>query len=105
MGAGPPGPHLDARVGLDRGPMAADPLGAQWRDELGMTAATMAQPVQAGTSSAVSFSLGGAVALLAAILTPSGARVPVVAGVALVLLAGTGALGGRFGGAPIGRAA
>lgn len=85
--------------------MAADPLGAHLRDELGMTAATMAQPVQAGTSSAVSFSLGGAVPLLAAILTPSGARVPVVAGVALLLLAGTGALGGRFGGAPIRRAA
>jgi len=53
----------------------------------------------------VSFSLGGALPLLVAIVSPSGARVPVVAAVALVLLAVTGALGGRFGGAPVGRAA
>ncbi len=85
--------------------MAADPLGAHLRDELGMTAMTRAQPLQASASSAVSFSLGGALPLAAAILTPSNARVPVVAGLALVLLAGAGALGGRFGGAPIGRAA
>jgi vacuolar iron transporter family protein len=57
--------------------MAADPLGAHLRDELGMVA----------------------------IVSPSGARVPVVAAVALVLLAAAGALGGRFGGAPVGRAA
>ncbi len=56
-------------------------------------------------SSGVSFSLGGALPLAAAIVTPSSARVPVVAGLALILLAGAGALGGRFGGAPIARAA
>jgi VIT1/CCC1 family predicted Fe2+/Mn2+ transporter len=39
------------------------------------------------------------------VLTPSGARIPVVAALALVVLAGTGALAGRFGGAPVGRAA
>jgi len=85
--------------------MAADPLGAHLRDELGMTAATRAQPLQAGVSSAASFSLGGALPLVVAIVSPSGARVPVVAAVALVLLAVAGALGGRFGGAPVGRAA
>ncbi|HSO95864.1 MAG TPA: VIT family protein [Acidimicrobiia bacterium] len=85
--------------------MAADPLGAHLRDELGMTAATRAQPLQAAISSAVSFALGGALPLVVAILVPSGARVPVVAAVAFALLAVTGALGGRFGGAPVGRAA
>lgn len=85
--------------------MAADPLGAHLRDELGMTAATRAQPLQAAVSSAISFALGGAVPLVVAIVVPSSARVPVVAAVALVLLAVTGALGGRFGGAPIRRAA
>jgi len=85
--------------------MAADPLGAHLRDELGMTTATRAQPVQAGISSAVSFCLGGALPLVVAIVTPSGARVPLVAALAVALLAGTGALGGRFGGAPAGRAA
>ena len=53
----------------------------------------------------MSFSLGGALPLVCAIVAPSGARVPVVAALALVLLAATGALGGRFGGAPVGRAA
>jgi VIT1/CCC1 family predicted Fe2+/Mn2+ transporter len=85
--------------------MAADPLGAHLRDELGMTAATRAQPLQAAVSSAISFALGGAIPLVVAIVVPSSARVPVVAAVALVLLAVTGALGGRFGGAPIRRAA
>jgi VIT1/CCC1 family predicted Fe2+/Mn2+ transporter len=85
--------------------MAEDPLGAHLRDELGMTAATRAQPLQAGASSAVSFLLGGALPLVCAIAAPSGARIPVVAALALVLLAATGALGGRFGGAPVGRAA
>lgn len=85
--------------------MAHDPLGAHLRDELGMTTATRAQPLQAAVSSAVSFSLGGALPLVAAIVTTSAARVPVVAALALLLLSGAGALGGRFGGAPAGRAA
>ena len=84
--------------------MEADPLGAHLRDELGMTGAGLATPLQAALSSALSFSTGGALPLAAAIAAPSAARVPVVAGLALVLLAGTGALGGRFGGAPVRRA-
>jgi vacuolar iron transporter family protein len=101
------------RRGLDRGLarevaqrlMEADPLGAHLRDELGMTGVGVAAPVQAAVSSAVSFSLGGALPLAAALVVPSSARIPVVAGLALLLLAGTGALGGRFGGAPVRRAA
>ncbi|HEV2993864.1 MAG TPA: VIT1/CCC1 transporter family protein [Acidimicrobiia bacterium] len=101
------------RRGLDRGLarevaqrlMEADPLGAHLRDELGMTGVGVAAPVQAAVSSAVSFSLGGALPLAAALVLPSSARIPVVAGLALLLLAGTGALGGRFGGAPVRRAA
>ena len=85
--------------------MEADPLGAHLRDELGMTGVGVAAPMQAALSSAVSFSIGGALPLATAIVLPSAARIPVVAGLALLLLAGTGALGGRFGGAPIRRAA
>jgi len=85
--------------------MEADPLGAHLRDELGITGVGVAAPVQAAVSSAVSFSLGGALPLAAALVLPSSARIPVVAGLALLLLAGTGALGGRFGGAPVRRAA
>jgi VIT1/CCC1 family predicted Fe2+/Mn2+ transporter len=85
--------------------MEADPLGAHLRDELGMTGVGVAAPLQAALSSAVSFCLGGALPLAAAIVLPSSARSPVVAGLALLLLAGTGALGGQFGGAPVRRAA
>jgi vacuolar iron transporter family protein len=84
--------------------MEADPLGAHLRDELGMTGAGLATPLQAALSSAASFSAGAALPLAAAIATPSAARVPVIFGVAMLLLAGTGALGGRFGGAPVRRA-
>jgi len=84
--------------------MEADPLGAHLRDELGMTGAGLATPLQAALSSAASFSAGAALPLAAAIATPSAARVPVVFAVAMLLLAGTGALGGRFGGAPVRRA-
>jgi len=84
--------------------MDADPLGAHLRDELGMTGAGIATPLQAAGSSALSFSSGAALPLAAAIAVPSAARAPVIAGLALVLLAGTGYLGGRFGGAPVRRA-
>ncbi len=84
--------------------MEADPLGAHLRDELGMTGAGLATPLQAASSSALSFSLGAALPLAAALATPSAARVPVIAAVALGLLAGTGALAGRFGGASVRRA-
>ena len=84
--------------------MEADPLGAHLRDELGMTSVGVATPLQAALSSAVSFSAGAVLPLVAAISIPSGARVPSVAALALLLLAGTGALGGRFGGAPVRRA-
>ena len=60
--------------------MEADPLGAHLRDELGMTGAGLATPLQAALSSALSFSTGGALPLAAALVTPSAARVPVVAG-------------------------
>ncbi|HEV2310250.1 MAG TPA: VIT family protein, partial [Acidimicrobiia bacterium] len=84
--------------------MEADPLGAHLRDELGMTGAGLATPLQAAGSSALSFSSGAALPLAAALATPSGARVPVIAALALALLAATGYLAGRFGGSSIRRA-
>jgi vacuolar iron transporter family protein len=85
--------------------MEQDPLGAHLRDELGMTGAGMAEPIQAGASSAISFVLGGALPLVAALAAPSSARMPVVAVSSLLVLSLTGALGGRVGGAPVRRAA
>ena len=88
---------------------AADPLGAHLRDELGMHHSVLARPLQASFVSAVSFSLGSALPLLAAVAAPSGwapgGRIALIAGVALVLLGVTGAIGGRLGGAPMARAA
>jgi VIT1/CCC1 family predicted Fe2+/Mn2+ transporter len=85
--------------------MAADPLGAHLRDELGITGYGMSTPMVAAASSAVSFSAGGILPLVAAIVVPSAARIPVVAVLALALLAATGAIAGRIGGAPLGRGA
>jgi VIT1/CCC1 family predicted Fe2+/Mn2+ transporter len=84
---------------------AKDPLGAHLRDELGITAATAARPWQASFVSMASFALGAVIPLLALAATSGDARIPAIAGTALVVLAGTGALGGRLGGAPVVRAA
>jgi VIT1/CCC1 family predicted Fe2+/Mn2+ transporter len=84
---------------------ATDPLGAHLRDELGMHSATRARPLQAAFVSAASFAAGAAIPLLAAVAAPSSGRTALIAGAALVLLAITGAIGGRLGGAPTARAA
>ena len=85
--------------------MEQDALGAHLRDELGITGVGFAAPPQAAVSSAISFAAGGALPLVAAIAVPSSVRVPVIAALSLLLLAGTGAVGGRLGGAPMRRAA
>jgi VIT1/CCC1 family predicted Fe2+/Mn2+ transporter len=84
---------------------ASDPLDAHLRDELGMTAGVAARPWQAAGVSAVSFAAGAAVPLLTLLAVSGDARIPVIAGVALVVLAIMGAIGGRLGGAPMLRAA
>jgi len=84
---------------------AADPLGAHLRDELGMHHDVRARPWQAASVSAISFAVGASVPLGAAAAAPHDGRIAVIAGVALALLALTGAVGGRLGGAPMSRAA
>jgi VIT1/CCC1 family predicted Fe2+/Mn2+ transporter len=84
---------------------ASDALDAHLRDELGMTGAVPARPWQAAFTSALSFALGGVVPLLTLTVVSGDVRIPVLAAVALVVLAATGALGGRLGGAPMPRAA
>ena len=84
--------------------MAHDALGAHARDDIGITEALTARPLQAAASSSVSFTLGGIVPLLAGILAPREA-ILVIAVVSFVLLAALGALAARAGGAPILRGA
>ena len=79
--------------------MAKDALGAHSRDELGITNATAARPVQAALTSAATFAGGAAMPLLAFIVTPPSALVPGVAGASLCFLASLGAIGALAGGA------
>ena len=79
-----------------------DRLAVHMIEELGITDATLARPLQAAGSSAIAFSLGAAIPLLAIVLTPISLRIPVTAAVALVALAGLGATGAWLGGARLG---
>lgn len=78
---------------------AHDALGAHVRDELGLTEVAVARPLQAAASSATSFTVGGALPLLMAIIAGGATRVWVVAVAAVVSLALLGAVGARLGGA------
>jgi VIT1/CCC1 family predicted Fe2+/Mn2+ transporter len=81
--------------------MAHDALGAHARDELGLSSTLAARPIQAALASAATFALGAALPLLAALLSPAGRAIPVVAGSSLVFLAVLGAVSARAGGAQI----
>ena len=84
--------------------MAHDALDAHARDELGITETLNAKPVQAALTSALTFSVGASLPLLAALAAPPILLVPVVAVTSLVVLAVLGALAARTGGAPVFRA-
>jgi len=85
--------------------MAKDALGAHARDELSITHITTARPVQAALTSAMTFTTGAALPLIAAWLSPVGP--PMIVGVSvasLLFLAMLGAAGAKLGGAPVGKA-
>lgn len=79
--------------------MAHDALGAHARDELGISHLSTARPVQAAVTSALTFSAGAALPLVAALVSPTNAIGPVVAATSLALLAALGAVGALAGGA------
>lgn len=79
--------------------MAHDALGAHARDDIGITDALAAKPVQAALASTLSFIVGGLLPLLSAALAPPALFPLVVGGLALVFLAGLGAAGAHAGGA------
>ena len=79
--------------------MAHDAIGAHTRDELGISETTAARPIQAALTSAISFSVGAALPLLAVILAPVSALAESVAAASLLFLAFLGAVGARTGGA------
>jgi VIT1/CCC1 family predicted Fe2+/Mn2+ transporter len=81
--------------------MAKDALGAHARDELGISEAIAARPVQAALTSAATFAGGAALPIVAVLAAPPHFLVPTVFAVSLASLAGLGALGARTGGAPV----
>src|SRR5690606_22641275 len=74
-------------------------LGAHARDELEISQAMAARPVQAALTSAASFAAGAALPLVVALLVPADRLLLWVAGSASVFLALLGAMAARTGGA------
>ena len=83
---------------------AHDALGAHMRDELGLSEFHAARPLQAAFASAATFTVAGAVPLLAAAVVPRAQLLAAVLVVTAVALAALGVIGARAGGAPVGRA-
>ncbi len=79
--------------------MAHDALGAHARDELGISEAFTAKPVQAALASAASFAVGAVLPLAVAWLAPMQGVIVWVCLTSLLFLAMLGALAARVGGA------
>jgi vacuolar iron transporter family protein len=76
-----------------------DALAAHARDELGLEEERRAQPVVAAWASALSFSAGAVLPLIAIGVVPAGARIVVCIVTTLIALAVLGDIGARLGGA------
>jgi vacuolar iron transporter family protein len=81
--------------------MAHDALDAHARDELGISAALRARPLQAAVASAASFVAGAALPLLVTAVAPEAALIPLVSGTSLLFLALLGGSAARAGGAGV----
>jgi VIT1/CCC1 family predicted Fe2+/Mn2+ transporter len=79
--------------------MAHDALAAHARDELGLSDALSARPLQAAVASAATFAVGASLPLVMVVLVPQPAIGFAVAGASLVCLASLGALAAHAGGA------
>ncbi len=94
---------LAKRVALQL--MAHNALEAHARDELGVTDALSARPIQAALTSAASFAVGAIVPLAVSALSSQNAMILLVAGISLICLAILGGIAAQVGGAPILRGA
>jgi VIT1/CCC1 family predicted Fe2+/Mn2+ transporter len=81
--------------------MAHDAIGAHARDELGISEALRARPVQAAFASASSFAVGAAMPLIVSALAPVATLMIFVSGTSLMFLALLGTLAARAGGASV----
>jgi VIT1/CCC1 family predicted Fe2+/Mn2+ transporter len=82
----------------------SDALGAHLEAKLHLDEDDVASPWHAAAASAVAFTVGGILPLLAILLIPTPVRIPITFAAVLVALAITGALGAKIGGSPILRA-
>jgi VIT1/CCC1 family predicted Fe2+/Mn2+ transporter len=82
-----------------------DALAAHARDELGITDALAARPVQAALASAGSFAIGAALPLLVVAVAPGRHLITILFAASLFFLAALGMLAARGGGASQSRAA
>lgn len=80
--------------------MAKDALGAHLRDELGITEAVRARPIQAALASAAAFGAGAVLPLIPVLLAPRSTLVVWVSGCSLFFLVLLGGMAARAGGAP-----
>jgi VIT1/CCC1 family predicted Fe2+/Mn2+ transporter len=78
---------------------AQDALRIHLIEELGISEATMARPIQASFSSMGSFALGAALPLIAAAVSPAGLRLALTLVVAVIALFALGIAGAKAGGA------
>ena len=84
---------------------AHDALGSHARDELGITEALRARPLQAALASAAAFVAGSLLPIAAVLLAPAGHLEATTIIATLVSLSVSGALAARAGGAPVLRGA
>ncbi|VTU24121.1 VIT1/CCC1 transporter family protein [Variovorax sp. RA8] len=83
--------------------MANDDLGAHARDELGISEALSARPLQAALASAASFAGGAAMPLAVVAVAPHASLLPWTIATAIVFLALLGAVAAKIGGTPVTR--
>lgn len=81
--------------------MAHDALAAHSRDELGLSDAMSAKPLQAAFASALSFAIGAALPLLVVVLAPHEKLIPVTVVTSLLFLAFLGGMAAKAGGASV----
>jgi len=81
--------------------MAHDAIGAHARDELGISEALRARPVQAAFASASSFAVGAVMPLTVSAVAPEASLIIFVSGTSLIFPALLGALAARAGGAGV----
>jgi len=93
---------LDERLAAEvaRQLMKHDALAAHARDEIGITEELSARPLQAAFYSAAAFSMGAAVPVLTAALSPGHWLIWLLPVLVIVLLGVLGAIAARTGGAP-----